>query len=353
MCTKVQLTTIEGNTIVGRTGEFEAYCQTEVLFLPSGSCIDRFAGTDKYGTFNNKYALIGTITPFLSKETLLDGMNEKGLVFNTNWYSQKTEYKVFDESDSDKVIDFVVLPSYILSECSTIEEAKAWIEKNREWIGVLKTVTNHPYHHSLTDAKGGTIVLCMEKGELLVLDNNKYKVLTNTPELKVQIENADNIINNTINIDPLTNERFGMNYTSNVSTINLPGGFDSMSRFTRAAYISKNIDPVSGDDEGVNTIFRILNTSDSIKGMMLTDESKNDVSQYPSNMIWSTQHDKHSAYQTDVFIVSDTKNLRYFHKTYDNLTPRFIDMKECIKANKKITVKRSNDGISKFQKINI
>lgn len=351
MCTKIEIKTKNENVIVARTGEFEAYCNTEVMYMPRGTEFNRFVNKPELGVMISKSNIIGTITPFLSGETLLDGMNEYGLVFNTHWFSQVTKYKLWNESESKDKIDFTVLPTILLSECKDIDEVKEFIKENKSLIGDLENGMQMPYNHSMTDSLGNSIVIECIDGEVSVTDNNKYKVLTNTPSLKKHIENADKFFKSSSNVDPKENIEDGLNIISNISTKNLPGGFDSQSRFIRASYILKNIDKASTDEEGINLCFRILHTSDVIKGMALTDVGTDDVP-FREHVIWSDKLDKHIAYHTDVVIVSDTRNLKYYWTTYNNLTPRFIDMKKLIEKNAmKFSIKKSDDGSKEFFEI--
>lgn len=345
MCTKIQFKTRQGSVIVARTGEFEAYCKTETIFLPIGSKVNKWVNRDDLFTFETELAMVGTITPFLSNETLLDGMNEKGLVFNTNYYSKLTKYKEFSESEIDEsFIDFTVLPTLLLSKCSTIDEVKSTIENLKDHIGVLETNINHPYWHSITDAAGNTVVIQMENEVVVVKDNNKYGVLTNPPKLEDHISNADKYMEGRTNVD-------GKNTVSNSSTMDLPGGFDAASRFLRAVHMTKFMEPVNEGNEAINLAFRILHTSDSVPGTALVDIRDDKDYEGAQNLTYSESKEGHIFYHTDVSIVSDTKELKYYWTTYDNLIPRYVDLKKLIQKGEKVKINRHSDLEDKFIEI--
>lgn len=355
MCTKIQFKTKQENIIVGRTGEFDAYCETNVVFLPKGTKYRRFVNNDSLGTLITNKFMIGTTTPFLSGETLLDGMNEDGLVFNTHYYSLLGEVREFDEKlITKKHMDFTVLATTILSNFSTCKDAAKFIEENEQYIGGVRGGTNLPYHYSFTDKKGDTFVLETVNKKIRVKWNNEWKVMTNTPSLEQHISNAKKFfLENKTNVDPLIGEG-EVPVTSNISTKNLPGGFDAQSRFIRASWMIKNMEPVNNGDEAINTAFRILHSFDVVAGTALTNGNNSDGTiQKIEHAIWSEKKLGHYAYATDCIIISDTQELKYYWKSINNISPRFMDMKKLIKeGSKKVTIKKYNDGSIPFQEVN-
>ncbi len=301
-CTGIRLTASDGSTVNGRTLEFgvpvevfSAVIPRKTLFKSSGL------------TYTSKYAAVGAYC--FEDVILMDGMNEKGLVAASFYFPGFAEYA--DVKDASRSLSPVEFPNWILTQFATVEEVKAALAS----VVIAPIVsprwgpTPPPFHYVVYDAAGKSIVIEPVGGTLIVHDN-ELGVLTNSPSFDWHMTNLRNFINlSPYNVSPVN---WGgvllAPFGQGSGMVGLPGDFTPPSRFVRAAIFCMTALPAKNSDAAVGQAFHILNQFDIPMGAA---RQKN-----PSGVDY-----------TQVTCVKDPQTLRYYYKTYEDPTVKYIDLR--------------------------
>ena len=258
-----------------------------------------------------------------------DAINEKGLCIAGLNFVGNANYNEQVESN-DNIAQFEFIP-WILSQCTTVKEAKKLIE-NMNFI-------NEPFNENLplaqlhwiiSDSTESITVESVKEG--IKIYNNPVGVLTNNPPFDKQMFE----LNNYMNLSPKSPEnKFSKDldlqqYSRGMGAIGLPGDLSSQSRFVRVAFVKMN--SVSGDTEkeSVNQFFHILNSVDQQRGCCQLDNGKFEITIYTS-------------------CCNATKGI-YYYTTYDNHQISGIDMhKENLDSTELIRYELIKDEQIKIQ----
>ncbi|WP_251717553.1 choloylglycine hydrolase [Lactobacillus agrestimuris] len=293
MCTSIIFS--PKNHYFGRNFDYEISYGQEVVITPRDYKFKfrKTNGIDKH------FAIYGIAAVFDNYPLYFDAANERGLGMAGLNYAGQAYYS--DEFDDDKtnISPFEFIP-WVLSQCSTIEEAKDLISKthlvNIDFSEKLKL---SPLHWLLADKSGKSITVEPDKDGIHVYDN-PVGVLTNNPPFPKQIFNLNNYsdvsprmpennFSDKIEFDP---------YSRGLGSRNLPGGVDSESRFVRATFTKYNAPVTDDETENIDNYFHILHAVEQPKGL---DEIKPGLFEYT---IYS-----------DCF---DFDNNEFYYTTYSN-----------------------------------
>lgn len=308
-CTGISLKANDGSFINGRTIEFGLPLNLSMIIIPHNYA---FQGTlpDETGglTFRVKYASIGAAA--FGEKTIMDGMNEKGLSVGAFYFPGYADYAKLSPANKIKAVSPTEFSTWILTQFASVDEVKAAIPtvaivptKPKGWPGLP------PLHYIVYDQTGKSIVIEPTKGSLKVYDN-PVGTLTNSPTFVWQLSNLSNYLNlspinpGPSNVKPTSIQQF----VRSAGLHGLPGDFTSPSRFIRAAILS-NVSTQS--DTGNATVlqaFHLLNQFDIPLGTMK-----------------ATSTGKAFAATTPTTTVKDTKNLKYYYRTYDDQSIKAID----------------------------
>ena len=122
--TGITLKSKDGATIVARTIEWaESVMNTMYVVVPRNQELQSLTPSGMDGMkFKTKHGFIGLAVE--QKEFMVEGINEKGLSAGLFYFPNYGKYQSFDESKKDiSLADFQVV-SYVLAECSTVDEVK-------------------------------------------------------------------------------------------------------------------------------------------------------------------------------------------------------------------------------------
>jgi len=329
-CTGIKLVTKDESIVHGRTLEFGIPLESSIAIIPRGI---RFTGSTPNGKglpYDTKYAAVGAI--LFDAINIMDGMNEKGLSVGTFFFSGYAEYALITENNQSQALSSADFPNWIVTQFASIDEV----------INALKDVviaptlikgwgaTPPPFHYIVYDQTGRCLVIEPLKGQLITYEN-PIGVLTNSPTFDWHLTNLRNFINlravnaSTLKIDTLTLAPFGQGS----GMVGLPGDFTPPSRFVRAAIFSYTALPSETAEQAVFQTFHILNQFDIPVGAVRS-MNKGTI---------------HSDY-TMITCVRDPQALRYYFKTYQDQTIRFIDLSS-FDLNAKTIKKISTSGFEK------
>lgn len=323
MCTAATYKTKE--FYFGRTLDYEFSYGDEITITPRNYEIK----LRHQKAIKNHYAIIGMAYVTENYPLYYDAINEKGLcIAGLNFVGNARYNEPADNKDNITQFEFI---PWILSQCTTVKEAKKLIE-NMNFI-------NEPFNENLplaqlhwiiSDSTESITVESVKEG--IKIYNNPVGVLTNNPPFDKQMFE----LNNYMNLSPKSPEnKFSKDldlqqYSRGMGAIGLPGDLSSQSRFVRVAFVKMN--SVSGDTEkeSVNQFFHILNSVDQQKGCCQLDNGKFEITIYTS-------------------CCNATKGI-YYYTTYDNHQISGIDMhKENLDSTELIRYELIKDEQIKIQ----
>lgn len=285
----------------GRTLDYEFSYGDEVVITPRNYS---FHFLEK-GDINTHYAIIGMAYINENYPLYYDAINEKGLgIAGLNFvgnakYREKVEGK-------DNITQFEFIP-WILSQCTTVKEAKKLIE-NINFLNVpfSDKLPLAQLHWMISDSEESITVESVADG--IKIYENPVGVLTNNPPFDKQMF----ILNNYRHLSNKDSENtfckdIELNkYSRGMGAIGLPGDLSSQSRFVRVAFVKMN--SLSKDDEksSVNQFFHILNSVDQQRGCCDLGDGKYEITIYTS--------------------CCNTNKGIYYYTTYDNHQITAVDM---------------------------
>ena len=308
-CTGITLKSKDGTTVVARTIEWaESVMNTMYVVVPRNQELQSLTPSGMDGMkFKTKYGFIGLAVE--QKEFMVEGINEKGLSAGLFYFPNYGKYQPYDINHKDKCLADFQLVSYVLGECSTVNEVKEALKKVRV---INIDPRSSTVHWRFTEPSGRQIVLEIVD-EIMHFYDNPLGVLTNSPGIEWHWTN----LNNYINLQPgnAPDHKFGPLEMKSLGhgsgLLGLPGDFTPPSRFVRATFFQLTA-PQQPDAHGsVFQAFHILNNFDIPIG---------------TEQAWGkAQADVPSA--TQFTVSSDTHNRMIYYRTMYNSNIRCIDLK--------------------------
>ena len=308
-CTGITLKSKDGATIAARTIEWaESVMNTMYVVVPRGQELQSITPSGIDGLkFKTKYGFVGLAVE--QKEYMVEGINEKGLSAGLFYFPNYGKYQPYDAEQKDKCLADFQLVSYVLAECSTVDEVK-------EALNNIRIINIDPrsstVHWRFTESSGRQIVLEIVN-EVMYFYDNPLGVFTNSPGIEWQWTN----LNNYINLQPgnAPEHQFGplvmKNFGHGSGLLGLPGDFTPPSRFVRAAFFQITAAQQPEAQRSVVQAFHILNNFDIPAGTEMP--------------LGKVSVDMPSA--TQFTVASDTHNRIIYYRTMYNSNIRCIDLK--------------------------
>jgi choloylglycine hydrolase len=308
-CTGIMLKSKDGATVAARTIEWaESVMNTMYVVVPRNQELQSLTPSGMDGMkFKTKYGFVGLAVE--QKKFMVEGLNEKGLSAGLFYFPNYGEYQPYDAAHKERCLADFQLVSYVLGECSSVDEVKKALEKVRV-IGIDPRAST--VHWRFTEASGRQIVLEIVNQEMHFYEN-PLGVLTNSPGIEWHWTNLNNYVNlqpGTLpahNFGPVEGKSFG----HGSGLLGLPGDFTPPSRFVRATIFQLTAAQQPSAEESVFQAFHILNNFDIPAG-----------TEFP----WGkSSADVPSA--TQFTVASDTHNCMIYYRTMYNSNIRCIDLK--------------------------
>ena len=308
-CTGITLKSKDNSVITARTIEWaESVMNNLYVVVPRNQELQSLTPSGMDGVkFKSKHGYVGLAVE--QKEFMVEGINEKGLSAGLFYFPNYGKYQPYNEAKKDQCLaDFQVV-SYVLAECSTIDEVK-------EALGKVRIINIDPrsstVHWRFTEPSGRQVVLEIVD-EIMHFYENPLGVLTNSPGIEWHWTN----LNNYINLEPgnAPEHKFGplemKNFGHGSGLLGLPGDFTPPSRFVRAAFFQLTAAQQPTAEESVVQAFHLLNNFDIPTG---TEGPLGKASiALPS--------------ATQFTVASDTYNRKIYYRTMYNSNIRCIDLK--------------------------
>lgn len=266
MCTSISLLT--KNHYFGRNLDMEFSYGEKVIITPRKYLL-KFRMSD---SLENHFAIIGMGIVADNYPLYYDATNEKGLSMAGLNFPTSAVY--YDEvKDKNNIGAFELIP-WILSQCSTVDEARDLLmNTNVVDIDFNDEYKNTPLHWMISDRDYSITLECVQDG--MKIYYNPVHVLTNNPEFPMQVFNLNNYTNITCE-EPETRfaEGFDLNkYSRGMGALGLPGDLSSMSRFVRAAFTRLNSVCGESESESISQFFHILDSVSQTQGCVRVGDS--------------------------------------------------------------------------------
>lgn len=291
MCTCI--TFKERDFYFGRNLDLETSFGEKVVITPRKY---KFELKNK-SVYENKYAIIGMASIIDNYPLYADAANEKGLCMAGLYFPGNAIYNE-EKEGKNNITSFELIP-WILGRCINIIEVKKELEKinitNKSFNEKIPTVQ---LHWMVSDENQSIVIEQMKDG--LNIYDNPYGVLTNNPPFYYHEININNYINISSNV---ATNRFSKKlklkgYGQGMGMIGLPGDVTPTSRFIRASFNKFNSAKCQNEEDTVSQFFHILDSVSMIKGTVITENDKDDMTIYSSCI--------------------NTKKGTYYFKTYYN-----------------------------------
>ena len=285
----------------GRTLDYEFSYGDEVTVTPRNYPFH----LREMGDMTSHHAIIGMAYVTDDYPFYYDAVNEKGLgmaglnfVGNASCWDKK--------EGKENIAQFEFIP-WILGQCSTVKEARAYIEK--------MNLLNVPYndilplsqlHWLIADREECITVEAVEEG--IKIYENPVGVLTNNPPFDKQLFALNNYRHLSVR-SPENTFAEGLDllrYSRGMGAIGLPGDLSSQSRFVRVAFTKMNSVSGEGEMESVSQFFHILNSVDQQRGCCELDDGKYEITIYTSccnadkGIYYYTSYDNHQITAVDM-----------------------------------------------------
>lgn len=312
MCTGIMLRSEDGAIVHGRTAEFGIYIDTTIALVPRGY---HFVGETPLGKgmeYTTKYASVGTIA--YENVNLIDGMNETGLSVGAFWFPSFTEYTPTTHENQNKSLSPPDFSNWILSQFATIDEVKDAIEAESVFIAPTQIKgwgqEAPPFHYIVYEKSGACIVIEALEGKLVIYDN-PIGVITNAPTFDWQMTNLRNYIGlapknvSSLEVEGMIFKQLGQGS----GMFGLPGDFTPPSRFVRATAFSVTSISEENSEKSISQAFHILNNFDIPVGVAREEHDGQMYTDY-----------------TMLTVARDPNTLRYYYKSYEDQTIRFVDL---------------------------
>jgi choloylglycine hydrolase len=315
-CTSFLLTAKDGSMTYGRTMEFGVDMKSQVTLLPRGLALTGTLPKDEPGKrWTALYAAMG-MNGF-GLPILVDGFNEKGLAGGMLFFPGYSKFVPAQDAPAAKALGSWEFLAWALTSFASVAEVKQAIANGE--VVIADTVQKDlgmapPLHYTLHDATGASVVIEPVGGKLIVTDN-PYTVLTNSPEIAWHQQNLRNYTTLAPGF-PQPVKVMGQTlipFSTGAGMRGLPGDQSSPARYVQAiAYVATLTKPANAV-ESVQAAEHILNHFDIIDG---------------SNGEYADKDTKGTFEITYWTAISDLRNQRLYFKTYDNQHLRYVDMKD-------------------------
>ncbi|MGN0173633.1 MAG: choloylglycine hydrolase [Acutalibacteraceae bacterium] len=285
----------------GRTLDYEFSYGDEVTITPRNYAID----FRHMGEIKSHYAMIGMACNAADYPLYYDAVNEKGLGMAGLNFVGNAFYKSLEQG-KENIAQFEFIP-WILSQCATVKEAIALIEKmNLVDTPFSEELPLAQLHWIIADCNDAVTVESVKDG--IHIYENPVGVLTNNPPFEEQMFQ----LNNYMNLSPkspknLFSDKLSLQaYSRGMGALGLPGDLSSQSRFVRVAFTKMNSVSGSTESESVSQFFHILGSVDQQRGCCEVSDGKYEITIYTSccnadkGIYYYTSYDNHQITAVDM-----------------------------------------------------
>ena len=249
MCTAISYR--QGDHYFGRNLDMVKGYREEITITPKNYVFRFRNGQNIF----HHYAMIGMATVANGYPLYYEATNEKGLSMAGLNFPDNAAY--FPRAaGKDNIAPFELIP-WVLSQCSTVEEANALLLHVNIWmLPFNREYLLTPLHWLIADRNSSMVVESTYEG--LKLYANAAGVLTNNPPFPYHLTNLANYRH----LSPMDDHPAfcGIGaYSGGMGALGLPGDYSSASRFIKAAFLRRNSQSNGQEGDHVRQFFHLLN----------------------------------------------------------------------------------------------
>ncbi len=273
-CTSLIVKDVNNNVYHGRGMELTfGEGLSSLTYYPKGHVFQHLAPDESKGQqFIAKYAVMAITTPIsnFDPKCAMEGFNDAGLAFSLNMMPAAPLANPTPDQYPNTV-PYASFGEWALANFATVEELKAGLNQDTVFwseelalLGGLKS----PFHFAIYDKAGGSIVVEVENGVLVVYDN-PTGVMTNGPEFPWHIKNLNNysqMSNIESNVNVIGDVKLRQP-DSGIATSVLPSSATSVGRFVKAFYYSAFANKVENPDAQIVELGHVMNNFDRPKNI--------------------------------------------------------------------------------------
>ena len=309
-CTSFILTSADGSPIYGRTMEFGVETKSGVSLIPAGYTFTANTGAAAPMSWAAKHNVIA-MNAFDDVTLVADGMNDAGLAGGILYFPGFADYsETLPETAATEIApgDFLY---WALSNFETVDQVRKAVEAGDVTvIGVELEALGGvpPFHYTLHDQAGNSIVIEPVGGGLKVYDN-PTTVMTNSPGFDWHMSNLRNYVNlSPVNKDStVALEKAIESFGQGSGWLGLPGDPTPPSRFIRATGFVASVDAGQTAQDALAASQHVLNNFDIPYGWIRPGSAQQGNEKDPNDYTqWS--------------VMADIKNGAYYVRSQDAMT---------------------------------
>lgn len=331
-CTSLLYLDNNGAPYAGRTMELPMELPYQVSYSPVGTAFTSQANTHKALDFTSRRAFvgIGVKDPITSELKITEGVNDQGLSFSLLAFaSSKGPADMMEKTRA--VLAAIDLGTWALGQFDTVAAVKTALEKQPMLptallpLGILKT----PFHYTLHDATGASIVIEFSNGKQQIHDN-PIGVMTNGPEFQWHQTNLNNYTFLS-NKDQSSQTFRGVELAqpdSGIATVALPASNTSVGRFVRAVYYSVFAEKAETPTKAIQTLAHVMNNFDRPRGISIDNRLTDGIANITAPGV--TGDIMYSSEYTSWTALSDLQQKQFYVRTYDSINYVHFDLPKLI-----------------------
>ncbi len=298
MCTAVSVGL--GTHFFGRNLDLEYTLDERVIITPQ-----KFPFLFRcHKELSDHYAMIGM--GIIQREIPLyyEATNEKGLSVAALSFPQAKYCK--EKLGTDNIASFELIP-WILCQCESVDECKTLLlHTNITDEAFSEEYPPSPLHWLISDRKSSIAVEC--DGEEVRVWENSGNILTNSPELPLQLFNLNNYmqLSEYLPENRLSPDFRFTTYSKGMGALGLPGDMSSMSRFVRAFFVKEKLTDEGDSSRNLMQFFHLLEAVSMPKGTVKDVYGRDEYTVYSC--------------------CCDTNKLIYYYRTYFDFSVRAVKL---------------------------
>jgi len=331
-CTSLLYRDESGAPYAGRTMELPMELPYRVAYMPVGAKFGSKADYNHVLDFTARNAFVAVAVPDPLNGTLkfVQGVNDKGLTFALLAFAS-SEGPADMIKKTQAVLAAIDLGAWTLSQFGTVAEVKAALQRQPVLstallpLGLLKT----PFHYTLHDASGASIVIEFANGKEQVHDN-PIGVMTNGPEFQWHMTNLNNYTFFT-NKDQSSLTIAGVKLQqpdSGIATVAVPASNTSVGRFVRATYYSHFAEKSTTPEKALHTLAHVMNNFDRPRGVTIDNRLYDGLANIAAPGV--TGDWLYSSEYTTWTALTDLRQRQLYIRTYDAINYVRFDLKELV-----------------------
>lgn len=339
-CTSLLYTDANGARYAGRTMELPMELPYEATYFPKGASFGSQADHHHILSFEAKFGFMSLTVPDPVTQDLkvVEGLNDQGLSFSVLAFANTQGPK--DMVDNTRAaLAAIDLGAWALSQFKNVAQVKSALAEQEVLVTALLPLGlfNTPFHYTLHDATGASLVIEFANGKQTVIDN-PLGVMTNGPEFAWHMTNLNNytFLNNK---DQSKLELNGVSFQqpdSGIATVALPASNTSVGRFVRAVYYSQFAEKAKNPDQALSTLAHVMNNFDRPRGITVDERFEGEIANITAPGV--AGHRTYTSEYTSWTALSDLSQLTFKVRSYDNLNYIDFDLKALANQTSKKTV---------------